>query len=152
MGLSIMPADYTIIALTPKDFDEIIIVWEESVKATHHFLMPEEIDFYKPYVLKYALPDNQLFGIKNQQNELMAFMGLSADKIEMLFVHPKHFKQGFGKKLINFAKNEFNIKKVDVNEDNPQALAFYKKQGFHIVGRSELDGNGKPHPILSMEA
>ena len=39
---------------------------------------------------------------------------------------------------------------VDVNEQNPQALAFYKRQGFRIVGRSAQDGQGMPYPLLHM--
>lgn len=32
-----------------------------------------------------------------------------------------------------------------------QALAFYKQQGFRVVGRSALDGQGNPYPLLHME-
>lgn len=69
----------------------------------------------------------------------------------MLFVNPKFFKNGCGRRLVDFAEREKNIKKVDVNEENPQALAFYLHMGFNIAGRSELDGNGKPHPLLFLQ-
>ncbi|TMD66902.1 MAG: GNAT family N-acetyltransferase [Chloroflexi bacterium] len=39
---------------------------------------------------------------------------------------------------------------VDVNEQNDQALGFYLRMGFVVVGRSELDSNGKPYPLLHM--
>lgn len=109
---------------------------EASVRATHHFLKPEEIGFYKPYLLKYALPACRLYGIKTNEGKLCAFIGLSDDKIEMLFVNPKFFKNGCGRRLVDFAEREKNIKKVDVNEENPQALAFYLHMGFNIAGRA----------------
>lgn len=140
-----------IIPLSSEDYPLIIEVWEASVRATHHFLETEEIDFYKPFVLKYALPDNRLFGIKNRQSQLMAFMGLSEEKIEMLFVHPDFFGQNMGRELIEYAQKQFNIRKVDVNEENLSAKNFYEHMGFKVIDRSELDGNGKPHPILFME-
>jgi hypothetical protein len=31
-----------------------------------------------------------------------------------------------------------------------QALGFYLRLGFEVVGRSELDSNGKPYPLLHM--
>jgi putative acetyltransferase len=40
--------------------------------------------------------------------------------------------------------------KVDVNEQKPKALGFYQRIGFKVVGRLELDGQGKPHPLLHL--
>lgn len=101
--------------------------------------------------MKYALPTCRLYGIKTNEGKLCAFIGLSDDKIEMLFVSPKFFKNGCGRRLVDFAERKKNIKKVDVNEENPQALAFYLHMGFNIAGRSEVDGNGKPHPLLFLQ-
>ena len=42
------------------------------------------------------------------------------------------------------------VNKVDVNEQNPQALGFYQHYGFEVIDRSPLDGSGKPYPILHM--
>lgn len=140
-----------IIPLFQTDFNEIVELWETSVKATHHFLQPEEINFYKPYILKYALPLCRLHGIKETDGRLAAFIGLSEDKTEMLFVHPDYFNRGYGSKLITFAEHTFGINKVDVNEENPRALNFYLHIGYKIIGRSEIDGNGKPHPLLFLE-
>ena len=39
---------------------------------------------------------------------------------------------------------------VDVNEQNPQAVGFYRHYGFIQVARSPLDGEGKPFPLLHM--
>ena len=39
---------------------------------------------------------------------------------------------------------------VDVNEQNPGALAFYKKHGFEIASRDEYDDAGRPFPILHL--
>ncbi|WP_311769057.1 GNAT family protein [Novispirillum itersonii] len=38
-----------------------------------------------------------------------------------------------------------------MNEDNPQAVAFYRHMGFTVTGRSEVDGSGKPFPLLHMQ-
>jgi putative acetyltransferase len=37
-----------------------------------------------------------------------------------------------------------------VNEQNDQALVYYLRMGFEVVGRSELDGTDKPYPLLHM--
>lgn len=42
-------------------------------------------------------------------------------------------------------------RKVDVNEQNPQARGFYEHMGFAAYARSPLDGAGLPFPIVHME-
>ena len=39
---------------------------------------------------------------------------------------------------------------VDVNEQNPAALQFYRANGFTVTGRSALDAGGRPFPLLHL--
>lgn len=133
-----------------QDYPEITEVWEASVRATHTFLTEDDIMYYKPLILKEYLKAVTLFCTK-EQNAITGFIGLSDDKIEMLFIHPDYRGKGVGKRLLNFAITEQNASKVDVNEQNEQAVGFYEYLGFKIVKREPLDANGKPFPILSME-
>jgi putative acetyltransferase len=52
--------------------------------------------------------------------------------------------------LLRYAMEHLNADELDVNEQNPQALGFYFKQGFEVIGRSEVDGMGQPYPLLHM--
>lgn len=38
--------------------------------------------------------------------------------------------KGLGKNLYQFMKDKTKLTKVDVNEQNPQAIGFYEKLGF----------------------
>lgn len=135
---------------TEADFPILIDIWEKSVRATHHFLPEIEIHNLKPLILneyfhsvllhKYIL-DEQIVG----------FIGTSSDNIEMLFLDPNFRAKGVGRLLTDFAVTKLKIEKVDVNEQNLQAVGFYEKLGFKVIGRSELDGQGKPYPILHLE-
>jgi putative acetyltransferase len=132
------------------DFKEIIEVWETSVRATHHFLKEEDILFYKPLIFNEYLKAVALFCIRNEAGTIEGFLGTNGDKLEMLFIRPTARGKGYGKTLLNYAVVCLNIRKVDVNEQNEQAVGFYKYHGFEIVSRSAVDGLGKPYPILSM--
>lgn len=136
--------------LSSDDFAEILEVWEVSVQVTHHFLSEKEIAFYKPLVLKYALPEVRLWGV-HLSNKLIGFICVSSNKVEMLFIAPEFIGKGLGKKLISFALDKLYINLVDVNEENPAALGFYQHMGYKIISRDEVDGNGRPHPILHLE-
>jgi putative acetyltransferase len=39
---------------------------------------------------------------------------------------------------------------VDVNEQNTKAVGFYERIGFKRTGRSRLDGQGRPYPLLHL--
>lgn len=147
---SSLPNNLPIESLSSDDFAEIVEVWEASVRATHHFLSEKEIAFYRPLVLKYALPSMQIWGIRIEER-LAGYLAVSSYKVEMLFISPKFIGKGLGKQLLNFALNELHIYLIDVNEENPSALGFYQHMGYQIISRDELDGNGRPHPILHLE-
>lgn len=134
-----------------KDFPEILNVWEKSVRATHHFLQEEDIQLYKKLIFDEYLKAVNLICIRNQNNQILGFLGTDADKIEMLFIHPDSRGQGIGKKLLEYAIHNLKTNKVDVNEQNEQAVGFYKKSGFKVIDCSELDGMGKAYPLLHME-
>ena len=78
-------------------------------------------------------------------------MGMDGNSIEMLFIHPDHFRRGGGKMLIEHAQSMYLTVRLDVNEQNPQARRFYESQGFVVSGRSETDGQGRPFPLLHMQ-
>ncbi len=133
------------------DYETLIHIWENSVRATHDFLKEEDLQFYKPLILNEYFHEVKLFCHKNSGSEITGFMGIADDSLEMLFVNPISRSKGIGKELLIYAIEQQKVKRVDVNEQNAQAVGFYKHMGFHVVNRSELDGAGKSYPILHME-
>lgn len=134
-----------------KDIDEILDTWESSVRATHDFLSEEDIISIKPHVVEGAKYVSKLLCVRDKQGTIKAFMGIHDSKIEMLFVSNDSRGNGIGKKLVEYAIEVLNINYVDVNEQNPQAVGFYKYMGFQVFKRSEFDDQGNPFPILHMK-
>ncbi|HGJ5875650.1 MAG TPA: hypothetical protein ACHBX0_03620 [Arsenophonus sp.] len=46
--------------------------------------------------------------------------------------------------------HQLAVNKVDVNEQNKQAIGFYQRHGFRVYDRSELNGQSNPFPLLHM--
>jgi len=130
------------------DYSQLMVIWESSVKATHHFLKREDFEFFKEVVPNY-FSHVDLYVLRSGK-EIVAFMGISGEHLEMLFVSGNVRGHGYGKKLLEYALNNLNVTKVDVNEQNTQAVGFYEKCGFKIMGRSEKDSTGKDYPILHL--
>ncbi|HTF30968.1 MAG TPA: GNAT family N-acetyltransferase [Flavitalea sp.] len=136
--------------VTKADYQELIIVWEASVRATHDFLSETDIAFYRNLILNQYFDLVALKCVKDKSGNILGFLGTTEQKIEMLFVHPDSRGQGIGKTLIRYAVRELGIRLVDVNEQNTQAVGFYYAMGFTLQKRSPLDGMGKPYPILHL--
>lgn len=132
------------------EYGELILVWESSVKATHSFLRIEDFNFYRALMPQF-LDSVKLHCIKNENHQVVGFIGTNEATLEMLFVTANEIGKGLGKQLLLYAIKNLNITKVDVNQDNLQAVAFYNHLGFRIKSISDLDGFGKPYPILHME-
>lgn len=130
--------------------NQLIEVWEDSVKATHLFLSNEEIKNIKKYVPQALKGVSHLIIIKNENNIPIAFMGIEDKKLEMLFIKNSERRKGLGKKLLNYGIENYNIKELVVNEQNPNAKGFYEHLGFRVYKRSATDKQGNPYPILYM--
>lgn len=108
---------------------ELTTVWESSVKATHHFLSPSEIDSIKSYVPT-ALAEVDHLIIAEDNDRPIAFMGIDDHKLEMLFLAPEWRDQGLGKMLLLYGIEHHHVNEVTVNEQNPLAYGFYEHITF----------------------
>lgn len=138
-----------IILAQPKDYPKIMKIWESAVKATHDFLTEEDFNHFKEVIPRDYLPNFEVYLI-TENEDAKGFASVAEGNLEMLFIHDEARGKGLGKTLFQFMKDKTGLTKVDVNEQNPQAIGFYEKMGFKQVGRSEKDGSGKDYPIIHM--
>ncbi|EKT62310.1 GNAT family N-acetyltransferase [Providencia burhodogranariea] len=131
-------------------FNDIIDVWESSVRATHFFLTEETIQELKIAILEKYLPQLTVFVVVDHNNKINGFIGIAENRLEMLFISQENRSKGLGKQMLNFAIQQLGVNELDVNEQNLQAVGFYQHMGFKQFARSEKDGQGNPFPLLHM--
>lgn len=136
---------------TKDDYLKLIEIWEASVRATHNFLSEENIRNLKPLILEHYFDAVDLRVAKNENGEIVGFIGVAEQNVEMLFISPEYRNKGIGSLLLKNAIQNQGAQKVDVNEQNPDAIDFYERLGFRVVGRSPLDGQGNPFPLLHLK-
>ena len=129
---------------------QLIQVWEKSVRATHLFLSDEEVKAIKKYVPQALSGIAHLLIAENEAGTLVAFMGIEDGVLEMLFITPEERGQGLGKQLIRYGIENHGVERLAVNEQNPQAKGFYEHMGFQVYKRTETDEQGNPYPLLYM--
>ena len=135
---------------TPRLIEALTAVWEHSVRATHHFLSESEILRIRAYVPQAVGGVAQLVAAENQAGEPVGFMGVENGRLEMLFLAPEALGCGRGGRLLRCGIEQYGVREVTVNEQNPQAVDFYAHFGFRTYRRTERDEEGGPYPLLYM--
>ncbi|GIG36562.1 acetyltransferase [Cellulomonas pakistanensis] len=133
---------------TPEDRKTLVDVWRRAVLSTHDFLGPGDVDRYEA-VVRAALPLLTVT-VAERSGRVVGFAGVDGARVEMLFVDPDAHGAGVGSALLERAVTGLPAVEVDVNEQNQGARAFYARRGFRPVGRSAVDGQGRPYPLLHL--
>ena len=142
---------YEVRERTPRLVADLLDIWEASVRATHHFLSDAEITQIKEYVPQALQGVAHLIIVEDETDGPTAFIGIENNRLEMLFLSTKVRGKGLEKQLLQYAVQDYGVRELTVNEQNPQAVGFYEHLGFEIYKRTEYDEEGNPYPLLYMK-
>lgn len=135
---------------TSADLPALVAIWHRSVQATHDFLREQDFQEIETSVSEKYLPNTDVWVAVDEYDRPIGFMGLSQAHINTLFIEPELRGKGIGRMLIVHAEHVSGSLTVDVNEQNQQAVGFYKRMGFIETGRSAADDEGRPYPLLHL--
>ena len=130
--------------------DALFAIWRAAVEATHQFVAAADLESISKMVREQYLPSAELWVATDEEDQPLAFLGMTDDKVDTLFVAPSAHGRGIGRALMAHARALAGPLSVDVNEQNQGAVAFYLRLGFRVTGRSERDDAGRPYPLLHL--
>lgn len=142
---------YEVVERTPHLLENLLDIWEDSVRATHLFLSDKEVGEIKGYVPQALSGVKHLIIAENEQGHPLAFMGIENNRLEMLFILSSERGKGIGRQLMDYGIGNYGICELTVNEQNPQAVGFYEHLGFKTYKRTDCDEEGNPYPLLYMK-
>ena len=134
---------------TSMDGARVMEIWRRAVDATHDFLGPEDRRDIENEVAAF-LPRALLDLAVDETDGAIGFMLLHGSHMEALFVDPDFRGSGIGRALVQEAIRRHSDLSTDVNEQNLQAIGFYERLGFERCGRSAIDGQGRPYPLIHL--
>ena len=134
---------------TPGLVEQLVAVWERSVRATHAFLSDAEVAQIKPFVPQ-ALAGVGTLVVAEREGAPVGFMGVEGGRLEMLFLDPDVRGQGLGRMLLTYGIEHLGVTELTVNKQNPGAVGFYEHMGFVTYQCTDLDEEGRPYPLLYM--
>lgn len=140
----------TIRSSRPGEGKRAVEIWRGAVDATHDFLSQQDRLAIDEMACGF-LPQAPLWFAVDANDYPLAFMLVDNEHMEALFVDPACRGTGIGAALVRHGLALHPKMTTDVNEQNGQAVGFYEKMGFSRTGRSPLDGQGRPYPLIHLE-
>ena len=112
--------------------------------------------FSKAHLNKQLLNENSFWYFARKNEQIVGYLKLNVNdaqteiqkpnglEIERIYIDPRYLRKGYGKRLIDFSISkakqlEKNYIWLGVWEENPEAITFYKKQGFIITSTHDYD-------------
>jgi len=140
---------YSIRRSNAADSQQLVAIWRSSVAETHDFVSRSDLAAIDAEVER-SLPGSPVFLALDSAGQPVAFMGFTGRSIDSLFVAGGRQGQGAGRFLVEQAKGGASFLDTVVNEQNEQAVGFYRHLGFVVTSRSPDDGEGRPYPVLHL--
>lgn len=93
---------YEVQGRTPELLRQLLVIWEDSVRATHLFLSDAEVRKIKEYVPQALTGVSHLVIAEREAGCPVAFMGVEDQRLEMLFLAPEERGTGLGRQLLDY--------------------------------------------------
>jgi putative acetyltransferase len=145
------PTSFRIRRATPDDRERLIDIWWRSASVTHRFLSTAQLEALLPEVTALRLETLDTRVLCASPDNTVGFLVMNGRAVDGLFIAPEWRRCGGGSWLLRHARQIAGPLTVEVNEQNTEALEFYRAQGFEIVRRSPVDDAGRPYPLLYLE-
>ncbi len=133
----------------PDDAAACFALWHAAVAATHDFLDPADFAAIAAEV-QAMLPLVPMTVAVDAGDQPLGFMIMDGTHMEALFIHPAAHGLGLGTALVQYAAAAHGRITTDVNEQNAVAVGFYRRLGFVPTGRSPIDSQGRPYPLVHL--
>lgn len=117
-----------------ENLQEIMNIWLQSNTQAHDFI-PESYWIGMVPVVKEMLPSANIY-VYYHDDQIVGFIGFNDSHIEGIFIDPKYQSQGFGKQLLDYAKEISNTLTLNVYDKNMRAKSFYLRENFKVIEES----------------
>lgn len=97
---------------SPPLIQQLVNIWEKSVRATHLFLSDKEIAAITQYVPQTLNEISHPVLTENENKLSIAFMGTAGRRLEMLFISSRKRGKGTEKKLVNYEIETYSVNEL----------------------------------------
>lgn len=129
------------------DINVIMDIWLETNILAHNFV-PNYYWKNNYEGVKQAIQNAEVY-VWEQNDRICGFVGLVDNYIAGIFVKQDFQSNGIGAKMLSYVKSIKEQLTLNVYVNNRRAVAFYKKNGFHIDEKKVDDDTGQEEYSMS---
>ncbi|MGY3893382.1 N-acetyltransferase [Aeromonas enterica] len=117
---------------TPADTEAVLAIWLEASLQAHHFIEPAYWHANLTPMRERYLPAADSY-VLWQDGTALGFYSLYEETLAAIFVTPAQQGRGYGKALLEHAKQQLPTLRLQVYQQNLAACHFYRVQGFQVA-------------------
>ena len=130
------------------DRGAIADIWKREEIAQNPFLKEERLGLSHFLVCDVYLNTGETL-VEKEEGKIDGFINLLEKScISALFVVEKKRGMGIGTRILQHAKELYDILMLTVYEENKEAIHFFEKNGFGVVGKQANKNSGHPEVIM----
>ncbi|QDU92571.1 GNAT family N-acetyltransferase [Lignipirellula cremea] len=124
------------------DLEDLLAAWAAASELAHPFLSPEFQAQERKNIPQLYLPNAETW-VTEKDGQVIGFIALIGNEVGAIFVHPRYHGQGFGRGLMDKAKELRGELEVEVFTANTLGRAFYQRYGFQLVEEKVHEPTGQ---------
>lgn len=128
----------------------LVRVWRDARRRRLRFLLDlHDADEDREYFARVLLPENEVW-VAEADGAPVGFVAFAPGWVNQLYVAPRHQGRGVGGKLLALAQRGNASLHLWAFADNVEAIDFYRRRGFRVVGQTDGAGNEAKRPDVKM--
>ena len=132
------------------DLARVAEIWLDTNLSAHDFV---PAGYWQEHFeqVKQMLPLAEVY-VYEDQGEIQGFIGLDGSYIAGIFVCGQAQSRGIGGQLLDYVKARKKRLNLRVYQKNARAIAFYRREQFHIQGEGTDGDTGEKEYLMVWEA
>jgi putative acetyltransferase len=124
------------------DLEDLLAAWDAASAVAHAFLPPEFLEQERHNIPNLYLPNAETW-VAEEGGSVVGFIALIGNEVGALFVQPSRHGAGFGRSLMDKARELRGGLEVEVFRKNSIGRAFYDRTGFEFMHETVHEATGE---------
>jgi putative acetyltransferase len=135
---------------TDADLEATLDAWFQASLVAHHFLTEEFLTQERRAIAEQWMPIAETT-VCEVEGRVVGFISMIDNEVGAIFVQPDHQGRGFGRALMDHARQSRPYLELGVFEANEIGRRFYDAYGFEVVERLMKTEAGLPELRMRLE-
>lgn len=130
-----------------EEVPELLDVWRSSVEGRRDFLSVNDLNSVAS-TLETVYAQRALVYVAQLGTQIVGFMAMGDERVELLWVHHEHRHIGVGRALAAFAHSKQTNVQMVVSAQNAAGIDFFRSCGFELSAEEELSTEPAANTLL----